>query len=127
VEIGSSYSNRLIQPLRGKQAAIRNVRLGMRESTYFFRFETEAPYETLMLDRLKTRETSQAMIRPVLGDEILQGAWDVADGVRHAETSPNVLGPTSITNLAYTWKSQGRDEDAAGLMRQAERLRSARP
>jgi SNF2 family DNA or RNA helicase len=55
-----------------KQAAARNVRLDMRESTYLFQFETEAPYETLMLDRLKTRETSQAMIRSVLGDEILQ-------------------------------------------------------
>jgi len=38
-------------------------------------------------------------------------------GLGHPETL------RSMTNLAYTWKSRGRGEDAAGLMRQAKRLR----
>jgi Tetratricopeptide repeat len=45
------------------------------------------------------------------------------------ETSLRVLGQghpstlTSIANLAYTWNSQGRDEEAIDLIKQAQRLR----
>ena len=31
---------------------------------------------------------------------------------------------TSMANLAYIWKSQGRDEEAINLMKQAERLQN---
>lgn len=66
----------LFEPLNSvttwKQAAARNVRLGMTEPTHLFQFETNAPYERLMLDRLASRETSQEMIKAVLGEDILR-------------------------------------------------------
>jgi hypothetical protein len=55
-----------------KQAAARNVRLGMKEPTSLFQFQTDAPYEGFMADRLARREVSHQMIRAVLGDEILE-------------------------------------------------------
>lgn len=48
--------------------------------------------------------------------------------MRIIETRTRLLGPEhpgtprSMVNLAYTWKAQGRDQDAIGLLRQAERL-----
>ena len=66
----------LFEPLNSvttwKQAAARNVRLGMTEPTHLFQFETDAPYERLMLDRLASRETSQQMVKAVLGEDILR-------------------------------------------------------
>lgn len=66
----------LFEPLNSvttwKQAAARNVWLGMTEPTRLFQFETDAPYERLMLDRLASRETSQQMIKAVLGEDILR-------------------------------------------------------
>ena len=66
----------LFEPLNSvttwKQAAARNVRLGMTEPTRLFQFETDAPYERLMLDRLASRETSQQMVKAVLGEDILR-------------------------------------------------------
>ena len=66
----------LFEPLNSvttwKQAAARNVRLGMTETTHLFQFETDAPYERLMLDRLASRETSQQMLKAVLGEDILR-------------------------------------------------------
>jgi len=66
----------LFEPLNSvttwKQAAARNVRLGMTEPTHLFQFETAAPYERLMLDRLASRETSQQMVKAVLGEDILR-------------------------------------------------------
>jgi hypothetical protein len=44
----------------------------MTEPTHLFQFETDAPYERLMLDRLASRETSQQMIKAVLGEDILR-------------------------------------------------------
>jgi hypothetical protein len=44
------------------------------------------------------------------------------------EARTRLLGPehpdtlTSMTNLAYIWESQGRDEDAAGLRREVGRI-----
>ena len=76
----------LFEPLNSvttwKQAAARNVRLGMTEPTHLFQFETDAPYERLMLDRLASRETSQQMVKAVLGEDILrfllgeQSSWE---------------------------------------------------
>ena len=44
----------------------------MTELTHLFQFETDAPYERLMLDRLASRETSQQMVKAVLGEDILR-------------------------------------------------------
>jgi hypothetical protein len=44
----------------------------MTEPTHLFQFETDAPYEKLMLDRLASRETSQQMVKAVLGEDILR-------------------------------------------------------
>ena len=44
----------------------------MTEPIYLFQFETDAPYERLMLDRLASRETSQQMVKAVLGKDILR-------------------------------------------------------
>jgi hypothetical protein len=44
----------------------------MTEPTRLFQFETDAPYERLMLDRLASRETSQQMVKAVLGEDILR-------------------------------------------------------
>ena len=54
----------------------------MTEPTHLFQFETDAPYERLMLDRLASRETSQQMVKAVLGEDILrfllgeQSSWE---------------------------------------------------
>jgi hypothetical protein len=58
-----------------------------------------------MLDRLKTRGTSQAMIRSVLGDEILQElgyAWTFSDGL--PVTLANNYSPRCYSN-AGQWAS----------------------
>jgi len=50
--------------------------------------------------------------------------------VRVMETRKRVLGEehpdtlTSINNLAYTWKGQGRDEEAIRLMTECAQLRT---
>jgi hypothetical protein len=44
----------------------------MIKPTRLFQFETDAPYERLMLDRLASRETSQQMVKAVLGEDILR-------------------------------------------------------
>jgi hypothetical protein len=77
-QLGRSSGNWLVlfEPLNSvttwKQAAARNVRLSMTEPTRLFQFETDAPYERLMLDRLASRETSQQMVKAVLGEDILR-------------------------------------------------------
>jgi hypothetical protein len=44
----------------------------MIKPTYLFQFEADAPYERLMLDRLVSRETSQQIVKAVLGEDILR-------------------------------------------------------
>jgi hypothetical protein len=39
------------------------MRFGIIKPIYLFQFETDAPYERLILDRLASRETSQQMVR----------------------------------------------------------------